>query len=85
MFIPLVINSLISIAYACPLEHEIQLLKQFEITERLKLNLRASSFNLMNHPVFNGPATTVGLANLGQIGSQANLSRQTEVVLRVLF
>ncbi len=61
------------------------LTKQFAVTERVKVNLRASSFNLLNHPVFGGPATTVGVATLGQISSQANLSRQTEVVLRVLF
>lgn len=61
------------------------LTKQFSVTERVKLNLRASSFNLMNHPVFGGPATTVGAGNFGQISSQANLSRQTEVVLRLLF
>ncbi|MBM3796322.1 MAG: hypothetical protein FJW31_20185 [Acidobacteria bacterium] len=61
------------------------LTKQFAITERFKLNLRGSSFNLMNHPIFSGPATTVGVANFGQILSQANTSRQTEVVLRLLF
>lgn len=65
--------------------YNLTLTKQFAVTERVKVNLRASSFNLLNHPVFGGPATTVGVANFGQIGSQANLSRQTEVVLRVLF
>jgi hypothetical protein len=63
----------------------VTLTKQFAITEKMKLNLRASSFNFLNHPVFSGPATTVGVATFGQIASQANLSRQTEVVLRLLF
>jgi hypothetical protein len=62
------------------------LTKQFAITERLKVNLRASSFNLANHPVFSGPNTTFGaLGQFGRISGQANLSRQTEVVLRVIF
>ena len=49
------------------------------------MNLRASSFNLMNHPVFGGPNTTFGQAQFGQISSQANINRQTEVVLRLIF
>jgi hypothetical protein len=62
------------------------LTKQFTITERVKMSLRASSFNLMNHPVFAGPNTTFGaLGSFGQIFSQANLSRQTEAVLRLQF
>jgi hypothetical protein len=39
----------------------------------------------MNHPVFAGPNTTFGVAQFGQIASQANISRQHEVVLRILF
>lgn len=62
------------------------LTKQFVITEKLKANLRASSFNLMNHPVFGGPNTTFGaLGQFGRITAQANLSRQTELVLRLIF
>ncbi|MFN0107123.1 MAG: TonB-dependent receptor [Bryobacteraceae bacterium] len=62
------------------------LTKQFVITEKLKANLRASSFNLMNHPVFAGPNTTFGaLGQFGRISAQANLSRQTELVLRLIF
>jgi hypothetical protein len=64
----------------------VTLTKQFAIAERFKLNLRASSFNFLNHPVFSGPNTTFGaLGSFGRIFSQANLSRQTEVVLRLLF
>jgi len=62
------------------------LTKQFVIHEKLKMNLRASSFNLMNHPVFGGPNTTFGaLGQFGRISAQANLSRQTELVLRLIF
>jgi hypothetical protein len=61
------------------------LTKTFAITEQVKVNLRASSFNLMNHPVFSGPNTTFGTAQFGVISSQANLSRQQEIVLKILF
>lgn len=61
------------------------LTKTFAVTERIKVNLRGSSFNLMNHPVFSGPNTTFGVAQFGVISTQANISRQHEVVLRVLF
>ena len=59
--------------------------KDFRIVERLKLQFRASQFNILNHPVFGGPTTTVGSANFGRITSQANISRQTEFALRLLF
>lgn len=61
------------------------LTKTFSITERFKVNLRGSSFNLMNHPVFAGPNTNFGVAQFGVISAQANISRQHEVVLKVLF
>ncbi len=62
------------------------LTKTFAITERFKLNLRASSFNLMNTPIFANPNTTFGaLGAFGRITSQANFSRQTELVLRLHF
>lgn len=62
------------------------LTKQFIITDRLKANLRASSFNLLNHPVFGSPNTTFGaLGQFGRISAQANISRQTELVLRLIF
>jgi len=64
----------------------VTLTKQFVISEKLKANLRASSFNLANHPVFSGPNTTFGaLGQFGRISAQANLSRQTELVLRLIF
>jgi hypothetical protein len=63
----------------------VTLTKTFSVTERFKVNLRASSFNLMNHSVFSGPNTTFGTAQFGVISTQANISRQQEIVLRILF
>lgn len=61
------------------------LAKDFKITERLVLEFRASSFNLMNTPVFGGPNTTVANAAFGRISAQANFSRQTEFGMRLTF
>lgn len=63
----------------------LSLTKQFSITERFKVNLRASSFNLLNHPVFSAPNTQFGTGNFGRIFSQANAPRQTELALKLLF
>jgi hypothetical protein len=61
------------------------LTKEFAATERIRFRLRASSFNLMNHPVFSAPNTQFGTGNFGRIFSQANLGRQTELALRMVF
>ncbi|MEX2260507.1 MAG: TonB-dependent receptor [Bryobacteraceae bacterium] len=61
------------------------LAKDFVVTEQVKLEFRASSFNLFNHPVFSGPNTQVGNASFGRISGQANISRQTEFALRLVF
>ncbi|HLJ15807.1 MAG TPA: hypothetical protein VKV15_15010, partial [Bryobacteraceae bacterium] len=59
--------------------------KDFAITEKLKVEFRASMFNAVNHPVFSAPSTTFGNAGFGQISSQANLSRQFEFAGKILF
>ncbi len=59
--------------------------KDFAVTESVKVQFRASSYNLMNHPVFSGPNTTFGDASFGRVFNQANLSRQTEFALKIVF
>jgi len=59
--------------------------KDFRITERAKVEFRASMFNVLNHPVFGGPGTTLGNANFGVISSQANLNRQWEFAAKILY
>jgi len=63
----------------------VTLSKDFRITERMKVDFRASSFNFLNHPVFSGPNTTFGDANFGKIFNQANQSRQSELALKIIF
>jgi hypothetical protein len=63
----------------------ITLSKYFQIVEKVRTEFRASAFNAVNHPVFGSPNTTVGNASFGRISSQANLSRQIELGLRIVF
>ena len=63
----------------------VTLSKSFTITEKVRMDLRASSFNFLNHPVFGGPNTTFGDASFGKVSNQVNLSRQTELNLKLLF
>ncbi len=59
--------------------------KNFPVNERMRIEFRGSSFNLLNHPVFSGPSTTFGDASFGRVFNQANLSRQTEFALKIVF
>ena len=61
------------------------LAKSFAMTERAHTEFRISMFNAVNHPVFSGPNTTYGNATFGTISSQANLNRQLEFTLKVVF
>jgi hypothetical protein len=63
----------------------VTLSKDFRITERMKVDFRASSFNFLNHPVFSGPNTTFGDANFGRVFNQSNQSRQSELALKIIF
>ncbi len=59
--------------------------KDFRLVERVRLQFRAEMFNVLNHPVFSAPNTSLGNANFGIISSQANLNRQMEFVAKILF
>jgi hypothetical protein len=53
---------------------DLALRRRFNLTERVKLNVRAEYFNVFNHPMFgapgfNQPETYVGRSGFGQIGS----------------
>jgi hypothetical protein len=51
-------------------EIDSSLQKRFHVTERVALHFRASAFNLLNHPEFKAPGSSVGSVS----GSGANLS-----------
>jgi hypothetical protein len=64
---------------------DLALMKNFNITERQKLQLRGEFFNAFNGVYFGPPGTTVGLADFGVINSQANTPRQIQVALKYSF
>ncbi len=61
------------------------LAKSFAVTEKLRVDLRVASYNLLNHPVFSTPNTQFGNPAFGTISGQANFSRQTEFWLKIAF
>jgi len=63
----------------------LQLSKDFHITEKVMLGFRASWFNSMNHPVFAAPNLNYGGSSFGRVFNQANLSRQTGLAMKILF
>ena len=64
---------------------DFSIFKNFKIGERVTTQFRAEWFNLLNHPIFNIPGTAVGTGSLGIVSSQANLPRQTQLALKVIF
>jgi hypothetical protein len=63
--------------------------KKFTIRERYTMELRAEGYNLLNHPRFAAPATSLGTAGFGGIsqggGSQINQPRIVQVALKINF
>jgi hypothetical protein len=59
--------------------------KRFSITEKMNLQLRAEAYNVLNHPVFSPPNTTVTNAGFGTITAQANRPRTIQLGARFVF
>ena len=66
--------------------------RKFNITERLKMEFRAESFNASNTPWFDKPNTNIGDAAFGQVttaqGTQSvkvNMNRSFQASLRIAF
>ncbi|MBM3763682.1 MAG: hypothetical protein FJW36_26055 [Acidobacteria bacterium] len=56
-------NILIGPSYT---QHDVALMKNFNLTERYGLQFRAESFNVLNNPAFTGVNTTVRVDNQGR-------------------
>ena len=65
--------------------YDFSLFKNFRIVERVSLQLRAESFNLMNRVQFGAPNTAANNAQFGVITTQANTPRQIQFGVKILF
>jgi hypothetical protein len=58
--------------------------KSFQTTERIRFDLRAEFYNLLNHAMFNIPGFTLGAADFGVVSS-ARAPRTAQLALRLSF
>ncbi len=67
------------------------LLKDFSLSEKYKLQFRAETYNTINHPSFNNPASSMpatfpsAIGSLGQLTSTSNSNREIQFALKFLF
>ena len=59
--------------------------KNFDITERLKLEIRLEGYNLTNSVMPGNPNLTVTSTLFGSINSQVNYGREVQYTLRLHF
>ena len=64
---------------------DFSLFKMFRPMERMTVEFRAESFNILNQVVFGMPNTTLNSNQFGVISSQANSPRAIQFGLKVLF
>ena len=63
---------------------DVSLSRVFRLTERLAVQFRAESFNVVNHPNFDQPQQTFGVAGFGSI-PMAEAPRQIQFAAKVRF
>ncbi len=61
------------------------LIKRFVIVQRVNAEFRAEAFNLLNHPSFNLPNSTIGSSTAGIISSTAGDNREIQLGLQLQF
>ncbi|MDX1981978.1 MAG: TonB-dependent receptor [Bryobacteraceae bacterium] len=59
--------------------------KMFRVRERARIELRGEAFNLLNHPMFGQPGTTVNTPLFGVVSGQENPPRQVQLGLKIIF
>ena len=64
---------------------DLSVIKNFNVTERVRLQFRAEAFNSLNHVNFNAPNMTVTGTAFGTVTGQGSLSRQFQGVLKIIF
>ena len=64
---------------------DFSLFREDKIGERIKLQFRVETFNLLNHPTFDAPQATITSPVFGVRSSTTNSARQIQLGLKVLF
>ena len=64
---------------------DLALFKNVKVRDRVNVQFRAETFNAFNTPEYNGPNTSFGSSNFGQITSDANFPRYLQLGLRVAY
>lgn len=64
---------------------DVGLMKNFQVTERVRLQFRWEAFNVTNHPSYGTPNTNFSSPDVGKITSTLGLPRQQQLGLRVSF
>jgi hypothetical protein len=64
---------------------DVSALKRFAITERMRFELRAEAYNMVNHPTFAAPNTTATNSQFGLITAQSNRPRTMMFGARFVF
>ena len=65
---------------------DFSLFKNFRYRERLNAQVRAEAYNLVNHPYWNNPGTTVNdLANFGIVNTKGGQRRVMQLGLKLMF
>ncbi len=59
--------------------------KNFSITETVKFQLRGEFLNAFNKVIFDNPNLTTNNTNFGKITGQANLPRDVQIGLKLIF
>ena len=64
---------------------DLAVIRDFRFAERFRVQFRAESFNLMNHPNLGLPNSSIGNPAVGIITSTINPERQNQLALKLFF
>ena len=64
---------------------DLSALKNFTLTEQVKLQFRAESFNALNHPIFNNPNTNPTNGSFGRTTGTQAAARTFQFALKLMF
>jgi hypothetical protein len=67
------------------LNENLSLSKNVNVTESVRVTLRAEAFNIFNRVRWGNPNTTVNSNNFGQVRSQGNDPRRMQFALKLTF